>query len=398
MEYHISEPMSKISPSAIREILKYSSDPEVVPFSAGNPAPEAFPVDRIAEISTRILREQPITALQYGATEGYTPLRDYLVRYLKEFHGIATEGDNLIITSGAQQIMELLAKSLCDRGDVVITEDPSFIGSLNSFRSLGVRLVGVPVQPDGMDMDKLEQALQANPNARFIYTIPNFQNPTGVTMSSEKRQRLYALAKQYGVMILEDNPYGDLRFAGETIPTVKSLDTDGIVVYAGSFSKVLAPGIRVGFAVGPDPVVRKMTVAKQGEDVHTNMWAQMITYEFLQEGFPEHLERLRAIYRKKAELMMQLCDKYLVPQGITYLPVEGGLFLWATLPDGVDMPRFCTEAVRDRKVAFVPGTAFSVDPSVPCQSFRLNYSTPTDEAMLRGMAILGDFAADFLKG
>ena len=397
MEYHISEPMSKISPSAIREILKYSSDPEVVPFSAGNPAPEAFPVDRIAEISARILREQPITALQYGATEGYTPLREYLQQYLKKEHNIATEGDNLIITSGAQQVMELATKSLCDIGDVVITEDPSFIGSLNSFRSIGAKLVGVPVKPDGMDMEALEQTLKANPNARFIYTIPNFQNPTGVTMSWEKRQRMYALAKQYGVLIVEDNPYGDLRFAGEPIPAIKSLDTDGLVIYCGSFSKVLAPGIRVGFAVGPTPVLQKMTVAKQGEDVHTNMWAQMITYEFLQEGFPEHLERLRDIYRKKAELMMRLCDQWLVPPGITYLPVEGGLFLWATLPDGADMPRFCTEAVRDHKVAFVPGTAFSVDPSMPCQAFRLNYSTPTDEAMIRGMEILGNFAASYLK-
>ena len=397
MDYRFSDAMSNISPSAIREILKYSSDPAVVPFSAGNPAPEAFPVSRIAEISARILSEQPITALQYGATEGYQPLREHLCRYLKEKHRIGSEADSLIITTGAQQVMELAAKSLCNAGDVIITEDPSFIGSLNSFRSIGAKLVGVPGRPDGMDLEALEAALKANPNAKLIYTIPNFQNPTGVTMSWEKRQGVYALAKRYGVLIVEDNPYGDLRFAGEDIPAIKTLDTDGIVIYAGSFSKVLSPGMRVAYAIGPEPVIRKMTVAKQGEDVHTNMWAQMVTYEFMQEGFEQHLDSLRAIYRKKAELMMRLCDEHLVPTGITYLPIEGGLFLWATLPEGADMPRFCTEAVKEHKVAFVPGTAFLTDQSVPCRSFRLNFSTPTDEAMIRGMQILGKFAHEYLK-
>lgn len=397
MDYRFSDAMSNISPSAIREILKYSSDPAVVPFSAGNPAPEAFPVSRIAEISARILSEQPITALQYGATEGYQPLREHLCRYLKEKHRIGSEADSLIITTGAQQVMELAAKSLCNAGDVIITEDPSFIGSLNSFRSIGAKLVGVPIQPDGMDLEALEEALKANPNAKLIYTIPNFQNPTGVTMSWEKRQGLYALAKQYGVLIVEDNPYGDLRFAGKDVPAIKTLDTDGLVIYAGSFSKVLSPGMRVAYAIGPEPVIRKMTVAKQGEDVHTNMWAQMVTYEFMQEGFEQHLDSLRAIYRKKAELMMHLCDEHLTPTGITYLPIEGGLFLWATLPKGADMPRFCTEAVKEHKVAFVPGTAFLTDQSVPCRSFRLNFSTPTDEAMIRGMQILGKFAHEYLK-
>ncbi|MBQ3133540.1 MAG: PLP-dependent aminotransferase family protein [Clostridia bacterium] len=397
MNYRFSEAMAGISPSAIREILKYSTDPEVVPFSAGNPAPEAFPVSRIAAISARIFQENPITALQYGATEGYQPLRDYLKQYLKTKHAIGLDGDDLIITSGAQQVMELAAKSLCNAGDVIITEDPSFIGSLNSFRSLGAKLVGVPVQPDGMDLEALESALKAHPNAKLIYTIPNFQNPTGVTMSWKKRQGLYALAKQYGVLIVEDNPYGDLRFAGEEIPAIKTLDTDGLVIYAGSFSKVLAPGMRVAYACGPDPVIRKMTVAKQGEDVHTGLWQQMVAYEFMQEGFEEHLQSLRAIYRGKAERMMALCEEYLVPHGITYLPIEGGLFLWATLPEGADMPRFCTEAVRDHKVAFVPGSAFLTDPTAPCQSFRLNFSTPTDEAMLRGMEKLGAFASKFLK-
>lgn len=397
MEFHVADNVKNLNPSAIREILKYAADPEVVSLSAGNPAPEAFPVEAIREISDRILKERPIDALQYSTTEGYGPLRACVLSYLKEKHGIGREFDDILITSGAQQAIELVSKTLCNRGDVVLCEEPSFVGSLNSFRSLGGHLVGVPMEADGMDMEALENLLKTTANVKMIYTIPNFQNPTGITMSMDKRRRLYALAKEYDVLVIEDNPYGDLRFAGEHVPAIKSLDESGNVMYVGTFSKVLAPGIRVGYAVAPKQLLQKMIVCKQGEDVHTGIWAQMIAHAFMTGyDFDAHLQHLREIYRHKAELMISLIEKYLVPSGITYQPVEGGLFVWCSLPGGADMKAFCTQAVRDHKVAVVPGNAFLSDENATCQSFRLNHSTPTDEDMEKGLERLGRFAGEFL--
>lgn len=395
MIYHFSDRVQALKPSAIREIFKYAADPAVISLSAGNPAPEAFPVQEIAEISAEILHDRPIDALQYSVTEGYAPLRKHLTEYFREEHGIGRGFDDLIITSGAQQVMDLLAKSLLNEGDTVLCEAPSFIGSLNTFRSYRARLRGIPMQSDGMDMDALEQALKEEKNVRFIYTIPNFQNPTGITMSAEKRRRMYELAKQYGVLILEDNPYGDIRFAGKHIEAIKSLDEDGIVLYAGTFSKVISPGMRVGCCVAPKEIIQKMVVCKQGEDVHTNIWSQMVCYEFMTRfDFAAHLEHLRAVYRKKAKVATDALDRCLAPK-ITYLPIEGGLFFWCTLPEGADMVAFCKQAVL-RKVCVVPGNAFLTDETQPCSSFRINYTTPTNENLVRGIEILGQLARETL--
>ena len=249
MQFEFSDRISTLQPSAIREILKATSQPGVIPFAAGNPAPEAFPTEEVREITEKLLTERPIDCLQYGVTEGYTPLRERISTYMKQKHNIGRDFDSLLITSGAQQVMDLATKALCNEGDTVICEAPSFIGSLNCFRSYNAKLRGIPVQADGMDVDELERALQEEKNVRFIYTIPNFQNPAGVTMSLAKRRRVYELAKQYGVLIIEDNPYGDLRVAGEHVPAIKSFDEEGIVIYAGSFSKILSPGMRVGYAI-----------------------------------------------------------------------------------------------------------------------------------------------------
>lgn len=396
-DYRFADRVIGLNPSAIREILKYAADPEVVSLSAGNPAPEAFPVKEIAEISNRILTTRPIDALQYSTTEGYTPLRRRLTAYMKDKHRVGREFDDILITAGAQQAMELLAKVLCNPGDVVLCEAPSFVGSLNSIRSLDAKLVGVPVEKDGIDVEALEQAAKAHP-VKFLYTIPNFQNPSGVTMSMEKRRRVYELAEQYDFLIVEDNPYGDLRFEGEYVPAIKSLDENGRVAYVGSFSKVLAPGIRVGYAIAPKPLLQKMIVCKQGEDVHTAIWNQMICDEYMGNyDYEAHLKDLQEIYRKKAQLMLSLIDEHLVPAGVTYQPVEGGLFVWCALPEGADMRAFCTQAVRDHKVAVVPGNAFLVEDDAPCQAFRINFSTPTDEDMKKGMERLGKFAREFLK-
>ncbi|MDE5737588.1 MAG: PLP-dependent aminotransferase family protein [Oscillospiraceae bacterium] len=389
MQYTFSEKVSHLQASAIREILKFTSVPGVISFAAGNPAPEAFPVETIREISAEILEKDPIALLQYGITEGYLPLRDLMKKRMELQGNFKPDTEELIITSGAQQVMELACKSLCNAGDTLICEAPSFIGSLNAFKSYNVNLVGVPLDEEGMNPELLEEALKANPNTKLIYLIPNFQNPTGKTTSFARRKVLYALAQKYNTIILEDNPYGDLRFAGENVPTIKSLDTDNRVIYAGSFSKVLSPGIRVGYGIAPKEIMAKMVVCKQVSDVHTSNYGQMLAYEFMQKvDFDAHLANLRAIYQQKAERMLSGIENYFSDK-IAYTRPEGGLFLWCTLPEGSDMTGFCQKAVQEYKIAVVPGNAFMVSESDITYSFRLNYSTPTDDAIDKGIAILG---------
>ncbi|MCH5296186.1 MAG: PLP-dependent aminotransferase family protein [Ruminococcus sp.] len=391
MEYKFSDRVSNLKPSAIREIFKYAADPEVVSLSAGNPSPDAFPVKAIEEISAKVLAEDPIKVLQYSVSEGYTPLRQHLMEYMQKECNTGSENDDIIITTGAQQIMDLCTKSLVNEGETVIVEAPSFIGSLNTFRSYNAKLVGVTVESDGMNTDELEEKLKANPDTKFIYTIPNFQNPSGVTMSLKKRQKVYELAKKYGVLIIEDNPYGDLRYSGENVPNIKSFDTDGIVIYAGSMSKVISPGIRVAYCICPKPIFQKLVVCKQGNDVHTNIWAQYICDEFITKyDFNNHLGMLRNIYAKKAEFCMNLLDKYCAP-AITYNKIDGGLFIWCDLDKSIDMPSFCKEAVLN-KVCVVPGNAFLTDENEECHSFRINFTTPTDEQLEKGIKILGELA------
>lgn len=397
MDYRFSDKVLALKPNAIREILKSASDPGVISLSAGNPAPDAFPIEAISEISARLLRDNPIGVLQYGVSEGYQPLRDTLKQYLKTKHNIGGENDELIIVSGAQQVMDIAAKTFLNEGDVLICEAPSFVGALNTFRSYNTQLVGVPVDPDGMNMEALEKALDENPRAKLIYTITNFQNPSGVTMSLEKKKRMYELAKAHGCLIIEDNPYGDLRYYGEDVPAIKSFDTDGIVIYSGSFSKVLAPGIRVGYMMADKAAMAKMIICKQGQDVHTAMWSQMLCYEFMTKyDFEAHLGYLRDLYRAKADLCMSLLDEYVVPHGISYNKIQGGLFIWCDLPEDVDMLNFCKK-LTERKVCVVPGNAFLTDSSTECHSFRINFSTPTDEQLTQGIKEIGKLAKEIIK-
>ena len=397
MDYRFSDKVLALKPNAIREILKSASDPGVISLSAGNPAPDAFPIEAISEISARLLRDNPIGVLQYGVSEGYQPLRDTLKQYLKTKHNIGGENDELIIVSGAQQVMDIAAKTFLNEGDVLICEAPSFVGALNTFRSYNAELVGVPVDPDGMNMEALEKALDENPRAKLIYTITNFQNPSGVTMSLEKKKRMYELAKAHGCLIIEDNPYGDLRYYGEDVPAIKSFDTDGIVIYSGSFSKVLAPGIRVGYMMADKAAMAKMIICKQGQDVHTAMWSQMLCYEFMTKyDFEAHLSYLRDLYRAKSDLCMSLLDEYVVPHGISYNKIQGGLFIWCDLPEDVDMLDFCKK-LTERKVCVVPGNAFLTDSSMECHSFRINFSTPTDEQLTQGIKEIGKLAKEIIK-
>ncbi len=389
MDYRISEKMKNLKPSAIREIFKSLSDPTIISFAAGNPAPESFPVCDLAKISADIFREEAITALQYGITEGYVPLRKDVEARLSTRFGIDTDSNMTIITSGGQQGIELLTKVMCDEGDTIICENPSFIGALNAFRSNGCNTVGVPLVDGGIDLKVLEETLKKTPRAKILYLIPTFQNPAGTCMSFEKRKAVLELAKKYNIVILEDNPYGELRFAGEEIPTIKSLDKDGLVVYSGSYSKVLSAGMRIGFISGPETVVTKMVVAKQVEDVHTNLFFQMLCHRYINEcDIDEHIAGIRALYKRKCELMLSELDKNM-PDCVKYTRPEGGLFIWCTLPDNIDQGVFVKTAMA-KKVAVVPGQAFNCDTEAPSQCFRLNYSTPSDEQIITGVGYLSE--------
>lgn len=395
MQYKFSDKIASLKPSAVREILKSTADPEVIALAAGNPAPEAFPVDDIKRIASEVMEQETILALQYGVTEGYAPLIDELKAMLQRRLGLGREFDELIVTSGATQVMELLTKVLCNEGDSVAVEDPSFIGSLNAFRSYGVNLRGVPIDDDGINIEALEKTLQSDDRIRFLYVIPNFQNPSGCTMSLEKRKAVYDLACRYDIIVLEDNPYGDLRVEGEDLPCIKSFDTEGRVVYAGTFSKVISPGIRVGYTLGPGPVLAKMTVGKQTEDVHNVMFSQLLVYHWLTEcDIEAHIKKMQAIYRKKRDLMCGLIDSELGDY-VTYVRPEGGLFVWCRLDDRLPMMEFCRKAVG-KKVAVVPGTAFLSDPEGTTQYIRLNYSTPTDDEIEQGLKLLGEVAREMI--
>lgn len=384
-----------LQPSAIREILKFTSDPSVISFAGGNPAPEAFPVEEIKEITAGLLDSDPAGALQYSVSEGYTPLRDWIKDDLYQKGIFNWNNDDVIITAGAQQCIEMAAKVICNEGDAILCEAPSFIGSLNAFRSYNSRLVGVPMDDEGMDPVLLEEALKKNPRTAFIYVIPNFQNPTGKTTTLERRKAILELAYKYNVLILEDNPYGDLRFAGEDVPSIRSLDTKGHVIYAGTFSKTLAPGLRVGYMCADKSIIAKAVCALQVSTVHTSILSQRIVHGFVTRyNFNEHIERLRDIYRKKCELMLN-CLKYKMPRSITFTEPDGGLFIWGTLPEG-DMSYFCKKAVEN-KVAVVPGNAFLVDESQPTRSFRINYSTPSAEQIEKGTDILAAVAKTMYK-
>lgn len=389
MELNFSKKMQNMKPSAIREIFKSLGMPGAISFAAGNPAPESFPVEALSKLAADIFASDSTNALQYSVTEGYPPLRELVSARLKERFAIDTDNNMTLITSGGQQAIELCCKVMCNEGDVVICENPSFIGALNAFRSLGARPVGVELEEDGISIEGLEAALKANPNARFLYLIPTFHNPAGITMSPEKRRAVYALAQQYNVLILEDNPYGDLRFAGEDIPTLKSMDTDGRVLYCGTFSKILSAGMRVGYACGNEELLQKMVIAKQVEDVHTNIFFQMLCAKYMQEyDLEQHIATIRDLYRHKCGLMLEMLDRYM-PSGVSYTRPEGGLFLWCTLPDAVPLFDLIND-LKEQGVFVVPGTTFNCDETAPSSSFRLNYSTPSDEQIERGIKALCD--------
>lgn len=398
MNYTFADKVSGLKPSAIREIFKSLSDPSIISFAGGNPNPKSFPIEAISKISDEIFSDpkSAATALQYSVTEGYPPLIDKLARRQREKFGIGKEFDKLIITTGGQQAADLVCKVLCNEGDVVICENPSFIGAMNAFRANGARLVGVELESDGIDTAALRRAVEANRGrVKLLYLIPNFQNPAGLTMSLEKRREVYAIAKEYGILIFEDNPYGELRFDGEHIPAIKTLDEDGLVLYCSSFSKILSAGMRIGYLQGPEAVLQKVVVAKQVNDVHTNIFFQMVCDRFISEyDLDAQIASICELYGAKCRLMLSEMDKHF-PDCVKYTRPQGGLFLWCTLPDGIDVAQFVKRAL-EKKVAVVTGAAFMADENSVTHCFRMNYSMPSDEQIVVGVKALAETIKEML--
>ncbi|PNV62664.1 PLP-dependent aminotransferase family protein [Clostridium sp. chh4-2] len=388
MDYQFSDRINAVKPSSADNILKLMGTPGLKKFSGGNPAAEAFQVETIKGISRRMLEHDPIGILQYSVTEGCPELLQAAKEFLNRKEIKVSTKDQIIITSGSAQIMDLLSKVLCNDNDRVLVEAPTLMVAMSAFRSNGAIVEGVTLEEDGVNLEELEQKLAAKPTPKLFYVIPDFQNPTGVTTSFEKRKAIYELCAKYGTIILEDNPYGELRFAGEEVPSIKSLDKEGIVVYAGSFSKIIAPGIRVAAMSAPVPIAQKVAKAKMLNDVHSTVWSQKICAEILTNcNMDYYVGKLRAIYGKKSRIMLDAIKAYF-PQEVSYITPEGGMFLWVTLPDSIDMSEFVKKAL-DRTVALVPGDVFYPDSEAPCHSFRMNFSTPEELEIVEGIKILG---------
>lgn len=383
----LSQRVRPLEASAIREMFKLMGQADIISFAGGIPAPEIYPTDILADISSDILSKNGHFTLKYGVTEGYSPLIEQIVSS-NSTQKIGRNFDTTIITTGAQQGIDLAAKSLIDPGDGILVESPTFVGTLNSFRSYQASLYGVPVEDDGMDLSAAEEVLKSK-NIKLIYTIPTFQNPTGITMSYEKRKKLLALAEKYDCLILEDNPYGDLRFKGEVIPTIKSMDETGRVIYVGSFSKTLSPGLRVGFLTGHSDLLERIIVVKQANDVHTPLLSQMIISEYIKNyDMTAHIKKGADSCKEKCDAMLSAMDKYF-PEKAVYTRPDGGIFLWVTLPKHVDTAALLRKAI-DKKVAFVPGNSFMIDAVAPSNCFRLNFTTMSNEKIEEGIKILGE--------
>ncbi len=381
--------------SAIREMFKRMADPEIISLAGGNPAAELFPSDELSKIAGKILMTSPIPALQYGTTDGYPKMKDCAIERAKKA-GAYNEGDEVLITTGANQGIDLTAKAIINKGDKIIVENPSFIGSLNAFRTYECQLVGVDVEADGMDVVKLEETLKANPDAKLLYTIPTFQNPTGTTMSLEKRKRVLELASQYNVLIIEDNPYGDLRFRGEEIATLKSLDTENRVIYCGSFSKILSPGMRLGYIIGPAPLFEKIEMLKQVNDVHTPMLTQLMCVQFMKKyNIDSYIEKNRKLYKEKCDCMIDAMNEYFPKGKVTWTVPDGGIFLWCQCPGITDVSKIVNKAL-EKKVAIVPGNNFAIDQKLPSNQFRLNFSSASKENITEGVRRLGEVLTELL--
>lgn len=392
MQTHLANRMDGLNGSAIREIFKLLGDPSIISFAGGNPSVKSFPSKEMADLSAQLLQEKGDVLLQYGTTEGYAPLRESILSVLEE-RSIQTTTDHIITLTGSSQGIELFTKILINPGDVILCESPTFLGALQTFASYQAKVIGVPMDQDGMDVVQLEKDIQAY-HPKFIYTIPTFQNPTGAKLSLARRQKIAELAEKYDVYILEDDPYGSLRYEGEPLPSIKSFDTTGHVMHLISFSKTVSPGLRVGAAVGDPALLRPMTVAKQGMDTHTNNLAQAMVDAYIRScRYFEHVKEIIPAYREQLHTMLDGFRFF--PDSCTHTVPQGGLFVWAELPEGVDTLPLLEKAVA-RKVAYIPGTHFYPDGG-HANTLRLNFSACEPARITQGMQILGDLLKETLK-
>ncbi|MBP7689084.1 MAG: PLP-dependent aminotransferase family protein [Thermoflexales bacterium] len=377
--------------SAIRELLKLTQQPDLISFAGGLPAPEMFPIAQIKTAADTVLTEVGAQALQYSTTEGYNPLRELLVRQMARY-GIKVGIDNIVITSGSQQALDLIGKLLINPGDRILTENPSYLGALQAFTAYQAQYVTVPIDDDGLQVSNLEAALRSGP--KFMYILPNFQNPTGVTLSLTRRYDLIALAEEYGIPIVEDDPYGQLRYEGEHLKPLVVLDSEyegcegdggytGNVIYTSTFSKTLAPGLRLGWIVAPRDVVSKLVQMKQGTDLHTSSFDQMVAYEVARDGFlDKHIRLIRETYGHRRDVMLNAMEQYF-PSEVRWTRPAGGLFLWVTTPESINTAELLKDAIA-QKVAFVPGYSFHPNGGGH-NTMRLNFSNAKDEMIVEGI-------------
>jgi 2-aminoadipate transaminase len=392
-DHRFAQRTQRMKASAIRELLKLTENPEIISFAGGLPAPDVFPVEELKAAVNRVLTNQSDIALQYGATEGYYPLREMIARHASR-GGIEIKPNNILITSGSQQALDLIGKIFVNRGDHLLVESPTYLGALQAWNQYGAEYVTVRTDDDGMVSEDIEEALRIGP--KFIYVLPNFQNPMGVCMSEERRLKLVEMADRYGVPIIEDDPYGQLRFEGEHIPGVNVLDAKlhvqngkytGNVIYLSTFSKILSPGLRLAWVIAPDEVIAKLALAKQGTDLHTATFNQVVAYEVGHGGFiDQHVKVINKVYAERRNVMLEALEEHM-PDGVTWTRPKGGLFLWLRVPEPCDVVDMFPSAINN-KVAYVPGEGFYPNGGGR-NTMRLNFSYCKPEIIVEGISRLG---------
>ena len=393
-----SDRAGKMRKSEIRELLKVTQDPEIISFAGGLPNPKSFPIDDLKSVVTHVLNEYGTSALQYGTTQGLDHLRESIVERSSK-DGINSNKDNVIITTGSQQALDTVGKIFLNPGDVALVGLPTYLGGINAFRSYEANLIGIPLDKDGMIVDvleeKIKELLNDNVTPKFIYVVPTFQNPAGVVMPESRRKRLIEIANEYDLIVVEDDPYGKLRFDVPAIKPVKAFDDEGRVIYMSTFSKILSPGFRLAWTIANEELTRKMIICKQALDLCTNTFTQYIADEFIKSGSLDlHIMKICEMYKPKKDIMMEAMNSYF-PENCEWNKPDGGMFAWATLPEGIDTEIMFLDALKE-KVAYVHGKAFCVDGSGG-RSMRLNFSYSTNEQIEEGIKRLGSVIKNKMK-
>ncbi|MGP1617879.1 aminotransferase-like domain-containing protein [Peptostreptococcus stomatis] len=374
--------------SAIREILKLASNPEVISFAGGLPAPELFPVEEMKKVALAVLEEQGRAAMQYSATDGFPPLREAIAERMNRKLYTNVTADSILVTNGSQQCLDFMGRVFLDEGDKIIVESPSYLGALNAFKAYGPEFIEIPTDEDGMIMSELEKALAANPDVKFIYVIPDFQNPSGRTWPIERRKEFMEIINKYEIPVAEDNPYGELRFEGEIFPSLKSYDTKGLVLFFGTFSKIFAPGFRLGWVSASPEILQKFNISKQSADLQASTISQMEMAKFIEMyDLDAHVEKIKEVYGKRRTIMLDAMDEYF-PEGVTFTRTDGGLFTWVTLPEGIDAAQLMKDVVLPNNVAYVPGEPFYPNGG-NANHFRMNYSCMPEDKIVEGVKRLG---------